>query len=143
MNENQQGPMENLLDGLHQHAKFLSDEELKAELKARGVEVDGFLSEAHAIASKHLKEDRLSWMKVADAKKQHIQTTANIAETWLGKGELAVTQAWDAFLARVGPKQALAFRNKTDLSIADKARILDDFERLRLRNADKKPKQGD
>ena len=38
MNEHEQGPMENLLEGLDQHAQFLSKEELKAELSSRGID---------------------------------------------------------------------------------------------------------
>ena len=143
MNENQQGPMENLLDGLNQHAQFLSDEELKTELKARGIDVDGFLAEAHAIASQYQKAERLAWMKVADEKKRRIESAETTSESWLGKGERAVAEAWAAFLATTTSKQALAFRNKTDLTIEDKARILDDYERLRLRQLSNEPNRED
>lgn len=141
MNDNQQGPIENLLDGLDQHAQFLSDVELKAELNARGVNVDGFLTEARAIASQYQKADRLAWMKVADDKKRRLEATETALESWLGKGERVIAEAWATFLATAAPQQMLAFRNKTDLTLEDKARILDDYERLRLRQTNKEPKR--
>jgi len=55
-----QGPMENLLDGLSQHAKFLTKAELKTELSARGIDVDSFLKTSHAIIAKHKKQKRKS-----------------------------------------------------------------------------------
>jgi len=142
MNENRQGQMENLLDGFNQHAQLLSDEELKNELGSRGIDVNGFLAEAHAIASYHQQAERLKWMKVADEKKRSITDAQRTWESWLGKGERAIADAWAAFLATASPNKALAFRNKTDLTTEDKARILDDYERLRLRQLNNEPKRG-
>jgi hypothetical protein len=133
MSNSQQGPMENLLDGLSQHARFLSREERKAELRDRGVKVDEFLNEAHSIIAKHLKEDRLAWMKIADDKRRQIVSKESSLESWVNKGEEVIRAAWEEFLASTSPQRALAFRNKKDLTIEDIARILDDHERLRLR----------
>lgn len=133
MNQEQQGPMENLLDGLSQHAQALSLEERKAELRERGIDADKFLQDAHSIIAQHQKADRLAWMKVADQKAQRIASEQSTIESWLGKGEDAIRAAFERLLARAGSGPALAFRNKTQLTVDDMARILDDEERLRLR----------
>jgi hypothetical protein len=137
MNEHEQGPMENLLEGLDQHAQFLSKEDLKAELSSRGIDGDALLKQAHEIIAQHKKAERLSWMRVADENKSRLQATDRF-ESWLGKGELAIRAAWQEFIATTVPGQAVAFRNKTDLTTEDMARILDDNERLHLN----RPKDG-
>lgn len=142
MNENQQGAMENLLDGLDQHAQFLSDEELKAELSTRGIDVDRFLKGSRTMLAQYQKADRLAWMKVADEKKRRMVATESSFESWVGKGDQAIMAAWAEFLRSVAPQRAVAFRNKTDLTVEDMARILDDHERLRLRQDGQEPSQG-
>lgn len=131
MNEHQQGPMENLLEGLDQHAEFLSNEELKSELRNRGINVDEFLKRAHDTIAHHEKADRLAWMKVADENKRRLEDAGRNFESWLGKGEEAIRAAWAIFVANAGPQRAFAFRNRTDLTLEDMARILDDNERLK------------
>src|ERR1051325_7729319 len=141
MNGNQQGPMENLLDGLDQQAQFLSDEELKAELEARGIDVNKFLTGARAAITQYQKADRLAWMTIADEKKRRMNTTESRFESWVGKGEEAIKVAWAGFLRTAAPQHTLAFRNKTDLTVEDMARILDDHERLRWRLRSQEPLQ--
>jgi hypothetical protein len=136
MNEKPQGPMENLLDGLSRHAQFLSEEDLKFELSGRGIDVDGFLKEAQATIAQHQKVDRLSWMKTADEKKQALQSSASRVESWLEKGDQAIRAAFAELIRTTMPQQTIAFRNKTDLTTEDMARILDDHEQLRLRASD-------
>src|SRR5436190_1680932 len=141
MNENRQGPMEKLLDGLDQQAQFLSDEELKAELEARGIDVDRFLKQARTMIARYQKADRLAWMEVADEKKRRMDATESRFESWVGKREEAIKAAWAGFLRTGAPQHTLAFRNKTDLTVEDMARILDDYERLRLRQHGQEPPQ--
>ena len=141
MKKNQQGPMENLLEGLDQQAECLSTEELKTELSKRGIDVAAFLDRAHAIIAQHEKADRLAWMKVADDNKSRLEKIGTV-ESWIGKSEQAIREAWANFLSTMTPSQALAFRKKTELTTEDMARILDDNERLRLsQTKDKPPKQ--
>ena len=131
MKEYQQGPMENLLDGLDKHAEFLSQEELKSELRDRGINVDAFLKRAHDTIAHHEKAERLAWMKVADENKRRLEDAGRNFESWLGKGEEAIRAAWAIFIANAGPQRAFAFRKRTDLTVEDMARILDDNERLK------------
>lgn len=142
MNENQQGPMEKLLDGLDQQAQLLSDEELKAELEARGIDVTKFLAGVHATVAQKQKADRLAWMKIADEKKRRMHAVGSRFDSWIGKSEQEIKAAWAGFLKTAAPQHTLAFRNKTNLTVEDMARILNDYERLRLRQDEQVPPQG-
>lgn len=133
MNAKPQGPIENLLDGLSRHAQFLPEEDLKTELSGRGIDVDGFLKEAHATIAQHQKAERLSWMKTADEKKKALQTAESGLESWLERGEQVIRAAFADLIRTAIPQQTIAFRNKSDLTFEDMARILNDHERLRLR----------
>jgi len=141
MNQNQNRPIENLLEGLSQHARFLPREERKAELRERGIDVDGFLNEAHSIIAHHQKEERLAWMKVAIEKKQLLASDDSSFVSWIGKSQEAVVAAFQNLLKTATPQQTLAFRNKTDLTFDDMARILDDYERLHKIAGERKPTQ--
>jgi hypothetical protein len=141
MNQNQNRPIENLLEGLSQHARFLPREERKAELRERGIDVDGFLNEAHSIIAHHQKEERLAWMKVAIEKKQLLASDDSSFVSWIGKSQEAVVAAFQNLLKTATPQQTLAFRNKTDLTVDDMARILDDYERLHKIAGERKPPQ--
>jgi hypothetical protein len=141
MNQNQNRPIENLLEGLSQHARFLPREERKAELRERGIDVDGFLNEAHSIIAHHQKEERLAWMKVAIEKKQLLASDDSSFVSWIGKSQEAVVAAFQNLLKTATPQQTLAFRNKTDLTFDDMARILDDYERLHKIAGERKPPQ--
>lgn len=143
MNQDQHDPLETLLEGLSQHARFLSHEELKEELRERGVDVDKFLDKAHSIIARCQKEHRLAWMKVADEKEQNLRGREAGFETWVGKQEEVIKAAFERLISNNMPQRAVAFRNKTDLSIDDMARILDDHERLKLRSERQKPPEGE
>jgi hypothetical protein len=141
MNPNQNRPIENLLEGLSQHARFLSREERKAELRERGIDVDDFLNEAHSIIAHHQKGERLAWMKIASEKRQLLTGDDSSFVSWVGKGQEVIVAAFQNLLKTAAPQQTLAFRNKTDLTVEDMARILDDYERLRKRADDTNPPQ--
>ena len=135
MSNEKQGPMENVLDGLSKHAKFLSQEERKAELRERGVDVDRFLSEAHSLIDSCLKEERLAWMKVADEKTNSIKGAEAQTTNWLNKSAEAIRAAFEDLKRSVNPTSefTLAFRNKKELTTDDMASILNDYELLRLK----------
>jgi len=141
MNPHENRPIENLLEGLSQHSRFLTREERKTELRERGIDVDGFLNEAHSLIAHHQKEERLAWMKIADEKRQALTAEASGFDSWLGKGREVILTAFQNFLNTALPKQTIAFRNKTDLTVDDMARILDDHERLCKIAGEQKPPQ--
>ena len=139
MKPNQNRPVENLVEGLSQHARFLTKEERKAELLDRGIDVDGFLKEAHSIIAHHQKEKRLAWMKVANEKSQRFAGEESSLVSWVGKSKDEILAAFQNLLNTASAKPSVAFRNKTDLTVEDMARILDDYERLRKVEGGQKP----
>lgn len=112
-----------------------------AELRDRGVDVDGFLKMAHSIIAHHQKEERLAWMKVAAEKSERFSGLESRFETWVNKSKEEIMSAYQKVISTLSPQQALAFRNKKDLSVEDMARILDDYERLRIVESGPNPPQ--
>jgi hypothetical protein len=141
MNPNQNRPIENLIEGLSQHARFLTKEERMAELRERGIDVDGFLKEAHSIIAHHQKEERLAWMKEATEKSERFSAVESRIASWVGKSKGEIAVAYQKVISTLSPQQALAFRNKKELSVEDMARILDDYERLRTVEGDRNQQQ--
>jgi undecaprenyl pyrophosphate synthase len=142
MKNDEQGPMENLLDGLDEHSDSLSSDQLKAELLDRGIDLDAGLKKAEMTIAVYDKEDRLSWMKVADEKRKSL-TVAETSETsWVGRKAEEIKAAFDAFVKSTEKETAFAFRNKSKLSVEDMAQILDSNEKLKHRstNSDKSKK---
>jgi hypothetical protein len=128
-NTKEQGPMENLIQGLDEQSNMLSPEEASEELTARGVNVENLLRKADSLIKSSLKAERTAWMGVADKRRAEMQAAGGALKTWVGRAKEEILAAWEA-LASEG-KESFAFRNKADLSIDDKARILDDLERLK------------
>ncbi len=131
MNEDDKGPMENLLDGLDLHSEFLSLEELKTELRARGIAIDDFLAGMKSQIAAAQKADRLSWMRIADEKRKALKAVHARIVSWSKKGEDEIRTAFAAFVDDRERNCALAFRKKSKLSVKDMARILDAQEQLR------------
>jgi hypothetical protein len=130
MNHDEKGPMENLLEGLDLHTDFLSLDELKAELRGRGIDIDSFLKKVGQVIAASQKANRLSWMRVADKKKNALDSIKSEA-IWAEKGEEEIRAAFAAFIESPERECALAFRNKGKLTVKDMARILDATQRLR------------
>lgn len=130
MTNDEQGPMENLLDGLDESTDALSSEELDKELQARGIDADALLSKIDTMIAAQDKRERLAWMQVADEKQKSFRVAEMPKERWINRKAEEVSAAFAAFLAAGGPKRALAFRNRGDLSTEDMAMILDANEDL-------------
>jgi predicted HTH domain antitoxin len=129
---NEQGPMENLLDGLDQQSNALSFDELKEELRARGINIDPFLESIDEIVAEHEKRERLGWMQVADEKKAALRVAEMPASRWINRKREEILAAFAALSA--SQKTAVAFRNKEKLSLEDMAEILDANDRLMRRS---------
>jgi len=126
--KNLAGPIEKILEGLEEQSCFLTADEIKDELRDRGVDVEGLILEARALIDRHLKAERTSWMQEADRRRSLIGSAAAGISSWLTRSEAEIRAAFVAF-ANSGP--AVAFRNQGDLSVEDMARILDKQEILK------------
>ena len=127
MPNDKQGPMENLLQGLDEQSDALSSAQLKADLQARGIDIEPFLQQMEEMIAAHDKQQRLAWMQVADEKKESFATGES---RWLDRSREEIIAAFADFLNLVGEKRALAFRNRGDLSVEDMVAILEANERL-------------
>lgn len=125
MTNDEQGAMENLLDGLDQQSGALSSEELKTELQARGTDMDVFLHQIDEMIAGYDKQERLAWMQVADEKKESLHVAETPELRWNDRKPEEILSAFALFLRAGGPKRALAFKNKGNLSVEDMAAILD------------------
>ena len=135
MKNDEQGPMENLLDGLDQHSDSLSSDELKAELEDRGIDLDAGLKKAEMTIAAYDKEDRLSWMKVADERRNSLRVAEEAETSWISRKPGEIVAAFNAFISSAEQGAAFAFRNKGELSVEDMAQILDSNEKLKRRSA--------
>lgn len=128
MTNDEQGPMENLLQGLDQHSDALSSEELAAELQGRGIDIDAFLQQIDSMVTDHAKQERLAWMQVADQNKESLRVAETPEMRWRHRSEEEIIAAFALLLEA---KRGLAFRNRGDLSVEDMAAILEADERLK------------
>lgn len=136
MTNDEQGPMENVLDGLDQQSGALSSEELRAELQARGTDMDAFLHQIDEMVAGYDKQTRLAWMKVADTKKESLRVAETQESRWTDRNPEEILAAFALLLRAGGPRRALAFKNKGNLSVEDMAAILDADERLQRLDED-------
>jgi hypothetical protein len=134
MKADEQGPMENLLDGLEEHSDSLSFDELRVELQDRGIDLDTSLKKAETMIAVYEKEDRLNWMKVADEKRKSLRVADVPGTSWTQRAAQEVIAAFNAFIASAQGETALAFRKKGRLSVEDMAQILDSNEKLKRRS---------
>jgi predicted HTH domain antitoxin len=133
MTNEEQGPMENLLDGLDQQSDALSSGELKQELRGRGIDIDPFLDHIDKMIADEDRKERLHWMQVADEKKASLRVAEMPTLRWIHRTREEILAAFAA-LSSAG-KTAVAFRNKEKLSLEDMAEILDAHDRLTRRSA--------
>jgi hypothetical protein len=137
MMNDEQGPMENLLDGLDQSTDALSSAELDEELQARGIDGDSVLSKIAAMVATYDKRERLAWMQVADEKQKSFRVAEAPAARWIDRQVEDIRMAFAAFLAAGGPKRALAFKNRGNLSAEDMAAILEANEELEAKEGNR------
>jgi hypothetical protein len=130
MTNDEQGPMENVLDGLDQQSDALTSEELKAELQARGINIDPFLQEIDDMIAVHDKGERLAWMQVEDEKKESLRVAETPEFRYADRKPEEILAGFALFLKAGGPNRALAFKNRGNLSVEDMAAILDADKRL-------------
>jgi hypothetical protein len=131
MKHNEQGPMENLLDGISEHADALTFDQLRDEAAARGIDLNGALATVNKLIAARTREVRLSWMKVADKRRESLRVAEKEARyRWRSKSPQDIAAAFESFLNSAPPETAVAFRKKWTLSTSDMIEILEANERL-------------
>ena len=98
--------------------------------------MDSLLDRATQLVSSYLKAERTSWMQVADSNKARLESLQRGITSWIDRTEEEIRAAFASLATR---PEALAFRNKSELSVEDMARILDKLERLNAANPGNEP----
>jgi hypothetical protein len=132
MNNDEQGPIENFLDGLDEQSGALSFEDLQAELQDRGIDLGALLSRTEAMIASYDKKQRLAWMNVADEKRESLRVAETPEGRWINRKADEIRAAFALFLKSSTSETALAFRNRKELSLEDMAEILDANDRLKI-----------
>lgn len=101
-------------------------EEADAYLATRKLDVGSFLGRVAETVEAGYKTERLSWMETA---KKRVAEGATQASSWLNKSREEIEQRVAEVLSgALGPKPLAAFRNFEEMSLEDKASLLDDLE---------------
>jgi hypothetical protein len=125
-------PLRNVLDALAADDDRASEKELRDSLRARGFEPDELVSGAMSIVEQGLREHRLAWQEAARQRIQAYRATQSRVASWLEKTKTEIDQAVAGVLrGEWGLAAQAAFRGRKDLTTDDKAKILNDLERLR------------
>ncbi len=107
-------------------------EQVRADLKDLGVDADNALSRLDALVQGHLKDDRLAWKKEAAETKDIFQRAKSGLKSWTSATKEEIEKAFETLTHDAKPNPpSVAFRNRTDLSLQDKARLLDSVGILR------------
>ena len=107
-------------------------EQVCADLKELGVNPDDALSRLEQVAQAHLKEDRLAWKQDAAEKKSAFEKVKERIVSWAGAPVTEIEEAFQKLINSAKPDSpSFAFRNRTNLSSQDKARLLDSLHFLR------------
>lgn len=136
-------PLENIFRCLETDADDLTDAELKASLRERGLDPEATTAAVTEKVHGFLKSRRLSWQDAAKQKQAALQGLASKSISWSARKKEEIDAAFDA--VRAGSLGAgaqgriqVAFRNLSNIPTEDKASFLDEIDLLRQLN-DKDP----
>ncbi len=125
-------PLRNVFRALDEQTDEVDPQDLQEDLRARGFDPDALAARAKAIVEAGLRERRLSWRTAAKQRLAQFRASSTNFKSWVGRSAAEI----DGAVAAVtrgdwGTPAHPAFRERTDLTFQDKAKILDDLERLR------------
>lgn len=124
-------PLENVFRGFEIDPQESTPAELKQSLVERGLDPDGTVSAVKGLVADYVKSKRLSWKDAAIKKRTEMMDATQRLVSWATKGEKEVEAAFEKLRnGTYGPSPNLAFRNLSNLSIEEKARILDEADSL-------------
>ncbi len=141
-------PLEKLFRCLETDSDDLTDAELNASLRERGLDPEATTAAVTEKINGFLKSRRLSWQDTAKQKHAALQGLASKAISWSTRKKEEIEAAFEA--ARAGSLGAaaqgriqIAFRNLSNIPTEDKASFLDEIDLLRQLNENDPPSAGD
>lgn len=128
-------PLERVFRAFEGQIDSMSDDEVAAELSARGLDPAPVTDAVSETVSAFLKRSRLSWKEEAKAKQSVFSESAKKLVSWGTKTKEEIEAAFSqvqqgCFGADAQGKVQTAFSNLKDVSVSDKASMLDDLELL-------------
>ena len=108
------------------HPQDADSAELKRTLVERGLNPDETVSAVKGLVADYVKSKRMSWKDAAIKKQSEMMEATQRLISWLTRPEAEI----EAAFAKLQNGANLAFRNLSNLTIQEKARILDDAEVL-------------
>jgi len=129
-------PLETLFRFLETDLESISESDLKASLRERGLDPEATTAAVTERVNDFLKSRRLSWQDTAKQKQAALQSVASKAVSWSSRKVEEIEAAFEA--ARSGSHGAdaqdrilVAFRNLSSIPTEDKAAVLDEIDLLR------------
>lgn len=130
MPEKSTSPMSQILKGIAENGTPIRTEVLE-ELASLGCDTDGLLARARAIIEDHKRSSRRQWMDVARARQAQAESIVQKVTDWGEKTVAEVETAFQQVLnGAFGQKAAIAFRNKSAITVEEKRVLLESLEIL-------------
>ena len=134
-------PLRNVLDALEYDFSSLNDEEKKQNLRERGFDIDASIANVKKMVSNALQEKRITWKETAQQNFVQLKEKAGKAFKWVNQSYEEIEEAFGAVVSgKYGPQPQLqlrgAWKNLKELSIKDKAAILDSIEILKMSDSE-------
>jgi hypothetical protein len=135
MSDQHSSPLDNLLKALQNQSPVESVDEMRVSLKERGIDPDRSIARARETVRPYLKEHRLAWMKEARGKLADFLAVKNAHRSWLEESQEKIEETFRKVLAgeygvEFGNRAAVAFRNRKETTVRDKAALLDSLALL-------------
>lgn len=122
--------MSQILKGIAENATPEESAVLE-ELASLGCDTDALLARARAIREDHKRRSRRQWMEVARARQAQAESIARKVTDWGKKTVAEVETAFQQVLSGAfGESAAVAFRNKTAITVEDKRALLESLDIL-------------
>lgn len=140
MNENEypieHEPLRNILNALSEEESEATATQLRESLQDRGYNPDQLVADAKEIVADTVHKRRLAWQDEARNRLEVFREKQK-KSSWFTKSKEEIERGFlTALKGDFGPQIQAAFRERTNLTTEDKAKIMDDYEQLGFLNED-------
>ncbi len=144
MPEKNHSPMSQILKGIAENGTPARTEVLE-ELASLGCDTDALLARARAIIEDHKRSNRRQWIDVAKARQAQAESIAQKVTDWGKKTVAEVETAFQQVLnGAFGQSAAVAFRNKSAITVEEKRVLLESLDILsNLPDSTREPSRQD
>lgn len=140
-------PLECVFRALEELPDARDGASLIENLKERGLDPEKTTATVSAKVNAFLKKNRLSWQEIAKQKQENLRAAAALVVSWASRKQEEIERAFASVQqGTYGPaaqmKLQAAHRNLTNISLQDKATLLDEIDILcRLQQGEVPPEK--